>query len=363
MVKKHNIFEFATSELSNDAILCWIINGLGHLNSSSEFKKVSMNFIKQMLGEIKVNFDEVKVEKQKQLIGANDKKLYIDIFVELRLNGVTIHTILIEDKVDSGESGNQLLEYRSAINNDLNDKSFVFINIGNRSSNYKERIKHKGWSVIDRNNLLNCINCDVNLLNHEEGLLIQYRNYLTDLENEFNNYLKIDVKDWNSYNVQGFFQSLENDKTEYDWGTVYNPSGGFIAIWYMKHTFLFKQQIEFSVYLQLEYPFKNNKDMRVAIKISTNKYDELESENSENPYKYTEDFRKILADIFDVKFFTKSRKTNAKTMTLSYKSILESNENPTISVLRNRISVAENYFNLLIKQVCINSDIILLGAD
>lgn len=360
MVKKHNIFEFATSELSNDAILCWIINGLKHMYSSSEFKKVSENFIKQMLGEVKVNFDEVKVEKQKQLIGANAKKLYIDIFVELRLNGVTIHTILIEDKVDSGESGNQLLEYRSAINNDLNDKSFVFINIGNRSSNYKERIKQKGWLVIDRNNLLDCVNCDANLLNHEEGLLIQYRNYLIDLENEFNNYLKLDVKDWNNYNVQGFFQSLENDETDYDWGTVYNPSGGFIAMWYMKHTFLFKQQIEFSVYLQLEYPYKNKNDMRIAIKISTEKYDELENENSETLYIFTEDFRKILAKNVDGRFFTKSRKTNARTMTLSYKSIFESDENLTILELKNRIGIAESYFKSMIKQICNSSDVVLL---
>ena len=100
-MERNNIFDFATSELSQDAFICWCLNWLN--NEDSGLRALAVDLLKEF-GEESVS------DNQEILIKRQFKK--IDILVVLKgLNRVYI----IEDKVHSSESKDQIKKYKEEI--------------------------------------------------------------------------------------------------------------------------------------------------------------------------------------------------------------------------------------------------------
>ena len=100
-MERNNIFDFATSELSQDAFICWCLNWLNY--EDSELRALAVDLLKEF-GEEDVS------DNQEILIKRQFKK--IDILVVLKgLNRVYI----IEDKVHSSESKDQIGGYKGKI--------------------------------------------------------------------------------------------------------------------------------------------------------------------------------------------------------------------------------------------------------
>ena len=100
-MERNNIFDFATSELSQDAFICWCLNWLNY--EDSELRALAVDLLKEF-GE------ESASDNQEILIKRQFKK--IDILVVLKgLNRVYI----IEDKVHSSESKDQIKKYKEEI--------------------------------------------------------------------------------------------------------------------------------------------------------------------------------------------------------------------------------------------------------
>jgi hypothetical protein len=105
-MERNNIFDFATSELSQDAFICWCLNWLNY--EDSELRALAVDLLKEF-GEEDVS------DNQEIIIKRQFKK--IDILVVLKgLNRVYI----IEDKVHSSERKKQLEKYETKIN-ELNE--------------------------------------------------------------------------------------------------------------------------------------------------------------------------------------------------------------------------------------------------
>ena len=100
-MERNNIFNFATSELSQDAFICWCLNWLN--NEDSGLRALAVDLLKEF-GEESVS------DNQEILIKRQFKKS--DILVVLKgLNRVYI----IEDKVHSSESKDQIKKYKEEI--------------------------------------------------------------------------------------------------------------------------------------------------------------------------------------------------------------------------------------------------------
>ena len=100
-MERNNIFNFATSELSQDAFICWCLNWLNY--EDSELRALAVDLLKEF-GEEDVS------DNQEIIIKRQFKK--IDKFVVLKgLNRVYI----IEDKVHSSESKDQIGGYKRKI--------------------------------------------------------------------------------------------------------------------------------------------------------------------------------------------------------------------------------------------------------
>lgn len=113
---KNNLFTFATSELSQDAFICWCLNWINYPNEIlyPMAKDIFSNLLKE---EKNLENEEIEIRRQYKkidvlLILKNSKKAYI-----------------IEDKTNTFEN-NQIIRYKEAIKNEIDTIKTVYLKTG-----------------------------------------------------------------------------------------------------------------------------------------------------------------------------------------------------------------------------------------
>lgn len=306
-MERNNIFNFATSELSQDAFICWLCNWVNFDDNSlsedeKKLKSLATEFIEKMLGE-KLEDRKVNIKRQYQKI---DVLLEIQNKTEFITKGNNINPIvdmyvIIEDKVGIGLHSNQIERYRELIS-EKNEKDngsrakikVVYYKIYDEDNT--ERLKENGVNVIlGRENILELLKEYKDKINN--SIFENYHNYLSNIETDVNSYEKKNLEDWNSNCYIGFFKELKNKKKllehaigrqkDCSWGYVNNSSGGFMGMWWFP---LSEEKInkltetsDEDIYLQIE---QYNQKNIIAIKYSVPK------KNKNNKELSKEDFEK-----------------------------------------------------------------------
>ena len=306
-MERNNIFNFATSELSQDAFICWLCNWVNFDDNSlsedeKKLKSLATEFIEKMLGE-KLEDRKVNIKRQYQKI---DVLLEIQNKTEFITKGNNINPIvdmyvIIEDKVGIGLHSNQIERYRELIS-EKNEKDngsrakikVVYYKIYDEDN--MERLKENGVNVIlGRENILELLKEYKYKINN--SIFENYHNYLSNIETDVNSYEKKNLEDWNSNCYIGFFKELKNEKNllehaigrqkDCSWGYVNNSSGGFMGMWWFP---LSEEKInkltetsDEDIYLQIE---QYNQKNIIAIKYSVPK------KNKNNKELSKEDFEK-----------------------------------------------------------------------
>ena len=238
-----NLFKFATRELSQDAVLCWLLSWAeaSHMEDHPHLHmagKALLTLIYQR-ANVQMPVDFVKVDVHRQ-------RYRIDVLCII--NGET--AILIEDKVGTKEHSEQLERYKNIIHDKCQinkDKIIpVYIQTGDQSD-YKE-VVNKGYFVLGRKDLLEILedeNCDI--ARHESDILSDFVTHLRGIEDEVLSYKTLPPSEWGDNARKGFLMNLQDSLGNGDWSYVPNPSGGFIG-YYWKH----REINGYKVYLQLE---------------------------------------------------------------------------------------------------------------
>lgn len=236
-IKAPNIFTFATSELSQDAMFSWIMQWADDSNLSVDEQLCTFgkSFISLMTGMDVTAIHTVTVKRQWNRI---------DILARINLNSF----LIIEDKTGTSIHDNQLQRYKDIVNNEYKDNSNCmycsYVKIENEPIDIERCIQKQGFKTINRYDLLS-------LLNKYKGchpLIIDYRNHLQAIEDFTNSYSTLPVSEWGWYAWQGFYKKLEDDIKDSSWSYVANPNGGFLGFWWN-----FVENDEVYMYLQFEY--------------------------------------------------------------------------------------------------------------
>ena len=116
--KSNNLFNFATSELSQDAFFCWSLNWLVVTeDTKGPYYKYGKAMLDLFLGENKKDiYKEVKVLKQFNRI---------DVLVLFKDNQDNQYALIIEDKTNTSEHNEQIEKYK----NQLNDPKMKILDI------------------------------------------------------------------------------------------------------------------------------------------------------------------------------------------------------------------------------------------
>ncbi|PIE51068.1 MAG: hypothetical protein CSA38_00120 [Flavobacteriales bacterium] len=241
MKKIPNLFDYATSELSQDAFLTWLIHW-----SDKDFEKqdkvlnaCAIDFVQQLLGKDE-NFtiESIKVGRQ-----------WKNIDVWALVNDT--YFLIIEDKKGTKEHSNQLSRYAEVAkeyyqNSDIEVK-LVYFKMEEQSS-YNE-VEKANYFSFTRAKMLTLLERYINDI--ENNIVLDYYQNLKSLDQSLKAYLSLPLEKWEWYQWQGFYTEIQKTLGTGDWDYVANKSGGFLGFWWHWKTGSFNGT-KFQYYLQLE---------------------------------------------------------------------------------------------------------------
>ena len=253
--QRPNLFKYAHKELSQDAVICWLLKWAGkrYAEVSPNLHEAGQNFAKALFCMHKRPGPESihTVELGQQVYG-------IDVLAWINDK----YALLIEDKKDSGEHDGQLARYHALVlNGELRIdekpkpvnptlKNFfpIFLKTGNmsrREKNFIENSENKEgekldppYRVFERGDFLDVLkDCG----RGTSEILSDFRHHLEERQERFESWKgKRLTENWSSEDWQGFYHSLEKEldpecKNVRNIGWEYvNPRGGdgFWGFWW-----------------------------------------------------------------------------------------------------------------------------------
>lgn len=240
MNKTPNLFQWATSELSQDAFLCWFIDwthpaykGVNTLLTDS-----ATSFINLMTnGKIK-SIDSLTIKRQFKSI---------DIVIVINDK----HVLLIEDKVHSKEHGNQLSRYKKLLENEYSDKMIypIYLKTGDQSR-YKSA-NDNGYKIIRRKDLLDVLEKGIQS-GISDSIYVDFTNFLKRRRSSVQSYLALPFADWHWDSWKGFYQNIQKEFNDGTWDYVPQRNGGFLGYWWHWNSGKI-DDVYFEYYLQLEH--------------------------------------------------------------------------------------------------------------
>ncbi len=281
---KPNIFNYATKELSQDAMICWLIKWAGHKAQSGTDEKLrnyGRKFVQALLGKHNIELgDEENIRKPE----IHQQNKGIDVLA--RINDE--YVLLIEDKIDAPNRGNQLETYyetvrdgKTKLKNVAEDCIYpIYLKTGNQSRAKDRSIENiettgRGYKVFNRANFLEVLKP----YESDDSILTDFGNHLQEWEddtNSFEDWMQLERKNWSWKSWEGFFRHLEGGLQfidgRHNWGYVSNKGGGFRAFWW--HVFDFEWEVAaenypYCIYLQLEIHPENPNRQKLCFKVNT----------------------------------------------------------------------------------------------
>ena len=174
---KNNLFDFATSELSQDAVICWCLNWFND-NSRPKLKEMAVALIRKMAGD-DVDVRSVEIFRQysrKVKMKDIEKKAVKEITVKVDVLAIINHSIglIIEDKTFSTVHSDQIYRYADGIRQILEDNENKLPYKENKYACDRDKIRTVFWKTGFHYDYDQVVTADVKL-NGEELLEILLR--------------------------------------------------------------------------------------------------------------------------------------------------------------------------------------------
>lgn len=233
-----NLFSYATSELSQDAFICWLLSWASPKlkNSDRDLHECATNLVRAL-------FDKHKISVPSKIEQVEVRKQDNNIDVLCIINGT--YPILIEDKTGTKDHSNQLARYLE----DVKGRGFeeknvipIYFKTGDQAS-YSVVIKN-GYQPFLRGNFLSILNA----YKGTNAILVDYRGYLQSITDKVESYKSKEISKWSRRAWIGFYLELQKQlDSSGHWDYVANPAGGFLGFWWH-----FQESDDCRQYLQLE---------------------------------------------------------------------------------------------------------------
>lgn len=242
-MEKPNIFRFATSELSQDAAICWL---LAWANPALKTENPSLH---QTAHDFLSSIFEAAGKKLPDCISSLEvmrQNGNIDILCVLNSE----YLIVIEDKTASVQHSNQLERYKlhavERLKFSTEKTILVYLQTGDQGS-YSEALKH-GYTVLRRNAILSILESPCGMAARSRSdILEDFSSHLRRKEDAVQSYACKKVDEWSTSSWKGFFIKLQDTLSEGNWRKVPNAGGGFMGFWYGS-----RKTEDCKLYVQLE---------------------------------------------------------------------------------------------------------------
>lgn len=240
MNSKPNLFQIATSELSQDAFFTWLMLWADPSNMQEDpaLCAAGQDFIRLLIGK---QYDDFSSEIRKVETGRQWEN--IDIWAEVNDK----YLIIIEDKTSTIRHSGQLARYKQiaekyGCENDI-IPVFIYVKSENEAKASLQQVEMNGYAVISRETLLSFFESHLS----DNDIYKDYVSHLQALDSRINSFKTVPAKEWYWYSWQGFYAYLDKSIDVENWSYVANPSGGFLGLWWN-----FRKWKGYNVYLQIE---------------------------------------------------------------------------------------------------------------
>ena len=262
-----NLFDYATKELSQDAMICWLIRWSDDrfADIDGELHRCGREFVRALLRK----HEETSLpERIETMIHQQDNG--IDVLAAMGPDKE--HVLLIEDKTGTKDHSGQLKRYyehvikdRSRLGKVRKENVYpIYLKTGNQSRSKDQKIERategfsRAYRVFNRSEFLAVLHS----YKGDHQALTDYRNYLDRWENRtssFEDWEESNQSEWTWASWEGFYQYLEDTLGAGEWSYVANPSGGFLGFWW--NFIRVNGDGGPQIYLQLEADLKNNRHL------------------------------------------------------------------------------------------------------
>lgn len=216
-----NLFDYATSELSQDAMFAWLIKWADnrYKDADAEIFTLAQNFLRLLIGDNNIEINSVEVGRQWN---------NIDIWVEINDDIF----LIIEDKTETSIHDDQLERYKAIVEEEYKGKrnilKYTYVKTGNEPLDVLKDVEKKGFRPISRKEIIQCLTTYIG----DNALLLSYTQHLISIENDTQSFKELPVSEWGWYAWQGFYKALESELELRSWSYVANPAGGFLGAWW-----------------------------------------------------------------------------------------------------------------------------------
>lgn len=246
---KNNLFSYATSELSQDAFICWLCSFAlpdARLNTNTALRDCAYAMLEVFVPEFK--------GREVQLLEITKQTDDIDVLFTARCEG-TEYKIIFEDKVYSSEHDEQLTRYWDDVKERFPgcEVRGVYYKTGFESN--LNNITNKGYQVVRREDILKALKPYVDRANND--ILRDYYEYWNCQQQKAESYLETPVNQWGWWQAYAFFDALHQDMPEgigSSYSYVANPSGGFdCLVFWTGDDMITVKGVPCELYMHLEY--------------------------------------------------------------------------------------------------------------
>ena len=329
----NNLFNYATSELSQDAFLCWLLSyaqNKDYNGDDAKLKKCAQSLIKVFLLGQKSIFEKDLIEEDLIVKKIEKQWKYIDVLVTLESD----KKIIIEDKTYTTDHDNQLERYKDEFTNEADNVYGVYYKTGFCCETIKNDM-YKGYYFFGLNKIKEFFEKYDDI---DNAIFNNYRDFIIEYYEEKNKYKSTAISEWTSTMIQGFYDDLvkkiiiKGKLTDghCGYGYVPNKSGGFYGLWLIPEEKIEckmneEQTMKYIPYIQMQFEAKkdlNGKQrstMKICLKIEVKKCDDYKRDdyiNLRNEITKGERIFEVNLDNETIKFEKPHRWGSGRTMTL-----------------------------------------------
>jgi hypothetical protein len=300
-----SLFQFATSELLQDAFLCWFAQWAAPYGKTADefLHKCALLFLERIFKKHGEVLPEVRS------IGMIQQLQGLDVLLLVNDHAA----VLIEEKTNTSDHSDQLACYLKAVQKAYPHRKPLPIYYKPASQSHYRSCEKAGYAPFLREDMIDVLNEGkrAGITNH---IFLDYLKRLEEIEAGYQSYRWLPVSAWTSSSWQGFYRLLQRELQNGNWSYVANMAGGFEGFWWAKNR-------NHACYFQLE-------QSRLCIKLA-----------EPDPLRQREARMKTFARLLeqpavkDLSFEKPGRPQNGKTMTIMVKNdYLQTNEDGTVNV-------------------------------
>ena len=255
-MKSPNIFEYATSELSQDAFICWLLDW-----ARPELAQVDEKLngcAKLLIGRL---FEKHDLAAPSLIQSVSVRRQVSNIDVLCKVNGE--YVIVIEDKTATRNHSGQLVTYLEKVQAmGVDREKIVPIYFKTYDQSCYKKVNHDGYREFLRDDFIQVLEFGI-ALGVSNPVFTDFYAHLCGISKRVGSYLTEPVESWicKSLAWVGFYKWAQKSLGGGAWDYVANPSGGFMGFWWA-----FQETAFGKIYLQLE-------ENRLCIKIKVDAQD------------------------------------------------------------------------------------------